>query len=544
MRQVIATFLVLLMLTACIDRREYAAMHHGLDSLNERNRNDEPFTAADVQPYIDYFDRHGEPNDRLLAYYLLGRAYHEQGEAPMALEQYHKAIECADTLSHDCDFGQLSRVHSQTAALLCDQMLPRQQLEELKLQYFTALQAKDTLCALNAKEQMAVAYDMLGNLDSIIIIGKELESSYIKRNEPHYAAVCSGGMILSLVNLHCYTEAKVCIDKYESGSGFFDDNGNIEKGRELYYGIKGRYYLGVNRYDSAHYYFRKEIEAANNINKSEDAYRGLYILYKQTGQQDSMSKYAELAYETTDAHFQEKQSDELRHMHSLYNYSRNQAIARQKTAEASRSRMLMLSLAFALILTLVSGLFAFSYYRNKKKAQMELMQQHYEHDVEKLEQAKYDLLKMQEEKTILLKAEKEKEIEELQRRLDAYGHLPETKKELEKHLADTDIYIRLRYLAMNPLEKISHEEWQELKQMTDQELPTFRTTLYRNMPNLKQSDYDLCMLDRLYFSPSEIALLTGYSLSSVTMKRVRLLEKIFHISGKGSQFDLLIRNIM
>ena len=68
MRQVIATFLVLLMLTACIDRREYAAMHHGLDSLNELNRNDEPFTAADVQPYIDYFDRHGEPNDRLLAY--------------------------------------------------------------------------------------------------------------------------------------------------------------------------------------------------------------------------------------------------------------------------------------------------------------------------------------------------------------------------------------------------------------------------------------------------------------------------------------------
>jgi tetratricopeptide (TPR) repeat protein len=92
-------------------------MRQGLDSLNERNRNDEPFTAADVQPYIDYFDRHGEPNDRLLAYYLLGRAYHEQGEAPMALEQYHKAIEFADTLSHDCDFGQLSRVYSQMGDL-------------------------------------------------------------------------------------------------------------------------------------------------------------------------------------------------------------------------------------------------------------------------------------------------------------------------------------------------------------------------------------------------------------------------------------------
>ena len=88
MRKLIYLLLTLLVLTACTDRWEYALMRHGLDSLNERNRNDKPFTAADVQPYIDYFDRHGEPNDRLLAYYLLGRAYHEQGEAPMTLEQY------------------------------------------------------------------------------------------------------------------------------------------------------------------------------------------------------------------------------------------------------------------------------------------------------------------------------------------------------------------------------------------------------------------------------------------------------------------------
>ena len=133
MRKLIYLLLTLLVLTACTDRWEYALMRHGLDSLNERNRNDKPFTAADVQPYIDYFDRHGEPNDRLLAYYLLGRAYHEQGEAPMALEQYHKAIECADTLSRDCDFGQLSRVYAQMGEVFYSQyMFPqsRKQYEQ------------------------------------------------------------------------------------------------------------------------------------------------------------------------------------------------------------------------------------------------------------------------------------------------------------------------------------------------------------------------------------------------------------------------------
>ena len=69
-------------------------MRQGLDSLNQRNRTDQPFTVSDVEPYVRFFDRHGTSNDRLLAHYLLGRAYYEHGEAPMALECYHDAIDC------------------------------------------------------------------------------------------------------------------------------------------------------------------------------------------------------------------------------------------------------------------------------------------------------------------------------------------------------------------------------------------------------------------------------------------------------------------
>ena len=84
---------------------------------------------------------------------------------------------------------------------------------------------------------------------------------------------------------------------------------------------------------------------------------------------------------------------------------------------------------------------------------------------------------------------------------------------------------------------------QALEQMMEEKLPAFRSTLYKKTQNLKPSDYELCMLDRLHFSPSEMAVLTGNSLSAITMKRVRLLKKIFQISGKGSHFDVLIRNI-
>ncbi|MBQ3698984.1 MAG: hypothetical protein II886_03650, partial [Prevotella sp.] len=81
----------ILLLIGCTTERQRTAMRQGLDSINVRNRTDRPFTVRDVEPYVRFFDDHGTPNDRLLAHYLLGRAYYEHGEAPMALQCYHDA---------------------------------------------------------------------------------------------------------------------------------------------------------------------------------------------------------------------------------------------------------------------------------------------------------------------------------------------------------------------------------------------------------------------------------------------------------------------
>lgn len=68
-------FAVLAVLTGCTTAGDRARMRTGLDSINVRNRNSQPFTVSDVQPYVEFFDDHGTSNDRLLAHYLLGRAY-------------------------------------------------------------------------------------------------------------------------------------------------------------------------------------------------------------------------------------------------------------------------------------------------------------------------------------------------------------------------------------------------------------------------------------------------------------------------------------
>ena len=128
MKHLLSVVIMLLALTCCTSEADRIRMRAGLDSINMRNRNNQPFTVSDVQPYVTFFNEHGTANDRLLAHYLLGRAYYDHGEAPMALKCYQDAANCADTTSSDCEYAQLARVYAQMAQIFYEQGHYREQL--------------------------------------------------------------------------------------------------------------------------------------------------------------------------------------------------------------------------------------------------------------------------------------------------------------------------------------------------------------------------------------------------------------------------------
>ena len=169
---------LLLLLMGCTTAGERARMCAGLDSINVLNRTDQPFTVQDVEPYVQFFDEHGTPNDQVLAHYLLGRAYYEHGEAPMALQCYHEAINCADTTAQDCDYAQLARVYGQMSELFYYQGLYRLQLEFDQQSVRYAWLGKDTLTALMNYEQESFAYASLGLSDSSIFIIEDVVAKY------------------------------------------------------------------------------------------------------------------------------------------------------------------------------------------------------------------------------------------------------------------------------------------------------------------------------------------------------------------------------
>ena len=239
MKHLLTIFVLLLALTCCTTEADRNRMRAGLDSINERNRNDQPFTVADVEPYVQFFDDHGTPNDRLLAHYLLGRAYHDHGEAPMALECYQKAADCADTLSADCDYKQLCRVYAQMAQILYQQGLYRQELVHIDLSVKCALKGKDTLAALMSYEQESQAYRNLNMPDSLLYICEHASQLYRKYGYTRYAAIALVGTLSTLVYRQEFDKVRKYMQIYEAESGFFDSLGNIQKGREVYYRIKG-----------------------------------------------------------------------------------------------------------------------------------------------------------------------------------------------------------------------------------------------------------------------------------------------------------------
>ena len=84
--------------------RRDRAMHGALRELQEWNLADTVFRSdSAAQVLVDYFDHPWHnANDQMQAYYLLGRAHADMGEAPQAIEAYQTAIERADTTDQDC----------------------------------------------------------------------------------------------------------------------------------------------------------------------------------------------------------------------------------------------------------------------------------------------------------------------------------------------------------------------------------------------------------------------------------------------------------
>ena len=540
MKQLIAFFLVMLLMTVgCTTEGERIRMRSGLDSLNTLNRTDQPFTVQDVEPYVRFFDDHGTSNDRLLAHYLLGRAYYDHGEAPMALQCYHDAIDCADTTAQDCDYAQLARVYGQMAEIFYYQGLFRRQLAFEKQSVKYAWLAKDTLAALMSYEQESFAYSELGLKDSAIFVIEDVIGKYERYGYSSFAAMASGDILHILIDNGALSLARKYMSIFELKSGLFNTKGDIAKGKEFYYSLKGRLYLKESRIDSAEFWFRKEISQLGDYYNQNAAAYGLANVYERKDIPDSAAKYYAYAYAMNDSAFKLMETEKVGNMQLMYDYTHQQRLAQIESKRADRATNLFgMSIALLIIVTLTTYI-AISKINQKRQNAI----RDYRNSLSEIQQAQYDIARLHEQEISHneLIAEKERIIDILQIEIKKYQAKSSkaNHRDLEMRLKESDeykLFLNYSYRGLKPSDK----EWRCMHIKMFELFPDFHNLLIANNHLLNQNEFNACILVRMHFKPSDLMNMLGISSSYSNKIRKTLLQKLFESVGKAEEFDEMI----
>ena len=534
-------FGLLLVLMGCTTAGERARMRAGLDSINIRNRNDQPFTAQDVEPYVRFFDDHGTPNDRLLTHYLLGRAYYEAGEAPMALQCYHEALDCADTTAQDCDYAQLARVYGQMALVFCDQGLFSEAVYYDSVSVKYARRGKDLLLALENWEQECFALLELKDTLKAISIVDSIAKSYIDLGLFSDAAITLGVNIRPLIDMGDLNNAKKNMAMYESYSGLFYSQGNIEGGREIYYKSKGLYYLYTNKLDSAEYFFRKELRDGRDFNNQNAAAMGLAQLFQKQHRSDSAAKYAIYAYAMLDSLYAHRNTKDVERIQSMYDYSRSQELARKEKENAAKEkRKLYFSVSLSLLIIAISAYIIYVM-REEKLRQQEL----YRHNLEQLEQTQSEILQLRihaDEYEELL-SEKEKLLEQQSAEMQMHRQkLLMDHSVIEKSIKESDIYQLL--LGKQYVHALSVDELRECRKLVIENLPEFNSLLLSKQYKLNAKDFNVCILFRLGFKSKEISNMLDITQGRVSQICTKVLKEIFgEDTGGASELIAMLHKL-
>lgn len=531
-----------------------------LHRTNALNRLDTLFHSTDnVQELADYFDYHGTPNEKMLAHYLLGRAYYDTGESPMALKCFQNAVSKADTTAKDCDYAQLSRVYGQMGDIFWQQNLLQHDWECTDKAVKYAYMAGDTVNALLNMAEKIHIYEKWHKPDSAIFQCEKLSMLFKKYGHTDIAASMLGVAIDLLLDKGDTTKAKHYIDIYDKESSFFDANGNIEPGREVYYSAKGEYYMLVNKYDSAEYYFRKELRNGKDFNNQNAGSHGLALLFQRTSRPDSAAKYALYSYEMNDSVYARMATKEVERNYGLYNYIRQQEIAQQEKEQKKAAQNKVVWLICILLIVIFLG----TYFFLQEKRKRDEKHRQYMNTLTSLAQLQSDVDRLKEHRVAL--EQSEANAEQMKRQILNLQQIIEEKEDVifqlqsalpikyqsdlkKNDLAKVKLNQHKNYAMFNELaakgQTPTDIQWQQIMTIVADVFPGFSDFLTSKKQFLNDKELHTCILLRLYVKPATIASMLGVTPAYISKIRSEMLKHLFCVSGAPKDFDELLMQII
>lgn len=482
---------------------------------------------------VDYYEKHGSPDEKMEACLLLGSVYRDMGDAPQALEWFDKAIIHGEKGN---DKTQLAKIHGQKADLFIKQRLFEDALVEVDMM-------KDISQAVGEKSLQVNAMSIKSSVEYCLkryesVINTYNEASDILLNDLRdtiRAAFMAASSISSYLRLEEYDKAKDLMLFYEQRSGLFSSDGEVVEGYESYYLDKGDLCVSLGLMDSSLVYYKKSLEAHDLGNVCMSNYK-LAKVYEGLGVTDSAFKYAIIACNLSQKYFEELQSTEVQRMivtHDYSNYKRNSDVALQKSEYSQKKTKLVFIVATILIFVL--GLFVFKWKRYKEKelelSRLKLLRVKNEVYNVASERAKIQTLlsqKMQELETLRKVINDSKTEANLNRELaDLREALSETDSQYTKLAEDDSIIVALTLKAVNNCSDgpVTESQWRELERYIKRLHPMFVSNVLKCIPNINKEHIRILMLMKLNFTNTQISFLMSKNLSTVSNARRRMYEK-------------------
>ena len=498
------------------------------------------FTTDSVMlEVVDWYERHGNANQKMMAYYILGCAYRDLEDALSALKYLNLAVDAVDESDEDCDLNTLMRVYSQMGGLYQrvaafeNERIADSNAERL------AWQICDTLSALRLMRLRAsTLYDALQQSEALMIL-----DSIVQFCNEHGLPEQTKNIYPMRIKYHIQTNNASCADsllrEYESKMGIRPSTQDEDIVDITYFYRKGLYYNLVEQPDSAIQMFKRLLQLINKRplytvgrhELREGSYQGLTEAYSLKHNPDSVIKYANLYCQWNDSSTRAKSSEHLLRYQSLYNYTKIQEQALKAEQKASHLRVTMILLV---VIGIAIAIIVWSIYqkRLKKERQKQIAtNKEYQLLLHELEKSADELLLVKTDSE-RFQREKESEIQKLQTALAMYQDNEQSVEQWsdERAIFACDIAKRLHSLSSHA-QKATPNELNCLLVTAQNAFPKFYANITDASKGLSHTEIIISILIRFRFIPSEISLLLGLSSQRITNLKSSVNQKLFGTQG-------------
>lgn len=509
-------------------------------------------TDSAFSEVVAYYNRNGSDNEKMQSRYLLGCIYRDMNDAPKAIECYNYVLEHFSDIDSQEGYKLLALSYGEKADLLYAQLLLPKAIAAYNNAILYSEKCNDSLLLANNYNYKSFAYSLLNMYDSAIVANETSTKILLALNRKTDAAIVYGCNMINYLKKKDFVKLKKAVDMYELNSGLFH-NGEIEKGKEIFYYFKASYYLNVNNLDSASYYFYKDLSLCSDYGNKHAATEGLAQVYTLVNNKDSMAKYTTLASAWNDSLYLNKNSELSAKNEALYSYNSYKRSAAKSMHENQTTKF-----SYRIVLVLIVILILLGIFFIRKKTQKvwwrhnQLLTKMKKYRDESKSIADNKILENTKLKTINQKLFNEKsaielEKNDLQKKLDEYKENEELLKsiptinEVDKLILESSVY-GVIYNYSQKRKSINEGILTKLFEMIDTILPSFKTKMMSVEP-LAQLDYAICILVRLHFRPADICILLDIDSATLSMKRKRLLKKVYGMDGSAKDFDQRVQKI-